>query len=91
VLAAVTASPNPFNPRVNVSVVLARQSHVSVTVVDLKGRLLRELHTGPLAAGRHALVWDGTDRQGRDLAGGVYFARVVAGAEARAVKLTLVR
>jgi parallel beta-helix repeat protein len=91
VLTAVSAHPNPFNPLVTVSFTLNQSSHVSVVVVDLKGRMLRELHGGRLAAGSRSVVWDGTDQAGRSLPSGVYFYRVVAGAEARAGKLVLAR
>jgi len=90
-LAAVSAAPNPFNPRVRIEFALTRASDVRVTVNDLAGRLLRELQAGELAAGVHACIWDGADREGRPLASGVYVYRVVAGAEARSGKLVLVR
>ncbi len=90
-LSAVTAYPNPFNPLVSLGFTLAEDSAVNVAVVDLRGRLLRELHAGPMTAGERRLTWDGTDQDGRALPGGVYFARVVAGAESQARKLVLVR
>ena len=62
-----------------------------MTVVDVAGRLLCELHVGDLDAGEHVFTWDGTDRAGRPLASGTYFYRVVAGAESAAGKLVLVR
>jgi len=36
------------------------------------------LHDGPLAAGRHWIVWDGTNDQGRSVSSGVYFIRMVS-------------
>lgn len=90
-LTAVSAHPNPFNPRVEVSLTLSRAAAASVTVLDLGGRLLRELHAGELPAGAHAFAWDGEDRAGRPLPSGVYFYRVVAGGESAAGKLSLIR
>ncbi|HOX25311.1 MAG TPA: right-handed parallel beta-helix repeat-containing protein [Candidatus Krumholzibacteria bacterium] len=90
-IAAVTAFPNPFNPRVDIRLELTRPGRVSVTVVDLAGRLLRELGAGELGAGEHVFAWDGADREGRPLASGLYFYRVTAGAESRTGKLALVR
>jgi len=87
----VAAHPNPFNPQVTVGFTLARSGHVQASIVDVAGRSLRQLHGGQLAAGQHALRWDGTDRHGRALPSGVYFYRVVAGSEAAAGKLMLVR
>jgi parallel beta-helix repeat protein len=90
-LAAVRAWPNPFNPQVSVSFELARGGHVSAVVMDLTGRLVRQLHDGDLAAGYHGLTWDGTDARGQGLASGVYFYRLVAGGESATGKLVLVR
>ena len=85
------AYPNPFNPRATIAVTLARTSRVSLTVVDVAGRLVRELHKGELAAGEHVFTWNGSDRAGRALASGTYFFRVTAGAETKLGKLLLVR
>ncbi len=58
---------------------------------DIRGRLVRTLHDGRLAEGRHELVWHGDDDAGRALASGVYFYEVKAAGEERIGKLTLVR
>ncbi len=88
---AVTAFPNPCNPRTTVKLDLPRAGEVSLRVFDLTGRLVRTLHEGPLTAGRHELVWNGDDDSRRALASGVYFYEVKAAGEERIGKLTLVR
>lgn len=90
-IASVAAFPNPFNPRVSIELSLARDSHTVVVVLDVAGRLLRELQVGDLRAGEHAFTWDGNDRAGRPLPSGAYFYRVVTGAEAQSGKVMLVR
>ena len=91
VLGDVTAQPNPFNPQVTIAFNLERAGHVSLTVLDIRGRLVKELVVDELNAGRHDLRWDGTDRGGRALPSGTYFYRVIAGNETRTGKLALVR
>jgi hypothetical protein len=91
VLETVTAHPNPFNPRVDISFSLSRDSHVTVVVFDLAGRLVQEVRSGNLGMGEHALPWNGTDRAGHQVTSGVYFYRVIAGNESQTGKLTLVR
>jgi parallel beta-helix repeat protein len=91
VLTGVSAHPNPFNPQVAITFSLARERHVAVNVLDVAGRVLAELHAGVLPAGEHRFTWAGTDRNGRPVASGTYFYRIVAGAEARAGKLVLVK
>ncbi len=87
----ITAGPNPFNPRTTIALDLPRAGEVSLRLYDIRGRLVRTLHDGPLAEGRHELVWFGDDDAGRALASGVYFYEAKAVGEERIGKLTLVR
>ena len=54
---------------------IASASRVKVCVYDVGGRRVRTLADRVFAAGEHALVWDGTDDAGTQLARGVYFVR----------------
>jgi hypothetical protein len=73
---ALSAYPNPFNPRVTVKVDLGSAAIVAVDVLDARGRRVRQLHSGRLPAGASELTWDGRDALGRPQAAGVYFVRV---------------
>jgi len=84
-----TAAPNPFNPATELSFVLGKAAWVTVTVVDLRGRLVAELVDGSLAVGRHVALWNGRDRAGRQVAGGVYLGRLKVGETERTVKLAI--
>jgi flagellar hook assembly protein FlgD len=44
-----------------------------------------------LPAGAHAVVWDGKNEQGKDVASGVYFYRIKAGDFESTQKMTLLR
>jgi outer membrane protein assembly factor BamB len=88
-LAVTEAWPNPFNPRVTVGYAVPRDGHATLTVHDLRGRLVAELAAGAHTAGAHAVVWDGTDRGGRPLASGTYLAVLRSGAGRASWKLTL--
>ncbi|MBK8164903.1 MAG: VCBS repeat-containing protein [bacterium] len=84
--------PNPFNPSVSVRLYVDGGRDVRLTVHDLRGRRVRGLYEGRLAAGWRTVVWDGLDDSGRATASGVYFLRAEgAGAEAATRKLVLVR
>ena len=72
--------PNPFNPSTSIGFVLDRGADVRVEVYDLRGRRVRTLADGPLAAGAHDVRWDGRDDAGRAAVSGVYLYRVHAGA-----------
>ena len=85
------AHPNPFNPRVTLRARLARGGEAALRIYDLSGRQLRELHRGPLGAGRHAFVWDGRDARQRPLASGVYFAEFSSSSGVARARLVLLR
>ncbi len=68
--------PNPFNPTTTISFSLARSSAVRLAVYNVLGREVKVLAQGTLEAGRHEVVWDGTDHRGRSVASGVYCYRL---------------
>jgi len=47
--------------------------------------------SGNLRAGEHTATWDGRDQAGREVAAGVYLARLVTDSRIRTARLTLVR
>ncbi len=69
-------APNPFNPRTLLVFEITEEGPVSLRVYDTAGRLIRELVNESLTAGRHEVVWDGRDSQGRPAASGAYFVQL---------------
>ena len=49
---------------------------LDLKVYDLAGRLVRTLQDGPLGAGEHQVIWDGTDAHGGKVVQGLYFCRL---------------
>jgi len=76
VLTTMTASPNPFNPSLEIKAALAQSGAVRVSIVDMRGRQVRVLHDGYQAAGGARWLWDGRDSAGRTQASGVYMVRL---------------
>jgi hypothetical protein len=83
--------PNPFNPTTTIGYSLAADGHAFLAVYDVAGRLVRTLVDEIRPAGRHAVVWNGTDDSGRDVATGLYFVRYTAGPETFWRKAALLR
>ena len=73
--------PNPFNPRTTVRFELPAWGAYRLTVVDVRGRVVRELDAGSAGPGELRVEFDGRDGHGRPLASGTY--RVVLRAEGR--------
>jgi hypothetical protein len=83
--------PNPFNPSTEIRFSLPKRCSVRLDVYDAAGRLVRVLQDGAMTAGRHSIVWDGTNDAGRAVGSGVYFYRLRAGKEAVSKKMVLLR
>ncbi len=73
VFRAYGSAPNPFRAQATVSFELPSRQSVHLGIFDLSGRLCRTMLEGGLDAGRHDLVWDGRDDEGRTVASGIYF------------------
>ncbi|THH40570.1 alpha-amylase family glycosyl hydrolase [Neolewinella litorea] len=82
---AFTLSPNPTAGQLRTYFFLERPSTVSVTVIDLMGRPVRQLHSGFLPAGQQQLQ---TELSG--LPAGTYFVRITEGRQS-AVRPVIVR
>jgi hypothetical protein len=83
--------PNPFTQSTSFALGVGRTGKVEVLVYEATGRLVRTLRSGHLAAGDHALVWDGRDGSGATLASGVYFVRANADGHTVTRRVTLFR
>ena len=83
--------PNPFNPNTTIRFALPANVQVELTLYDMAGQKVATLLSGPRQAGIYSLQWDGRDDQGRELASGVYFYRLQAGAQVETRKLLLLR
>jgi len=79
-------TPNPFRARTRIAFEIPRSGPVSLAVFDPAGRLMRVLIRGTLAAGPHAVEWDGTDADGRLASSGIYFS-VLATQDSRATRI----
>ena len=85
-------SPNPFNPVTTVAFTVPEGAgSVTLTVHNLNGQVVRTLVDEELSAGPALAVWDGTDDSGRDLASGIYFARLATDEENAFRKMTLLK
>ncbi len=78
--------PNPFNPTTNIPVSLGRDSHMRLTVYDLRGRLVRTLKDGPMWAGDHVFTF-----RGDGLSSGAYICRLETPEGIHTQRITLVK
>ena len=84
--------PNPSRTGTTLSLALPFAQRVTAEVLGIDGRSVRALaENATLAAGRHALVWDGRDRAGARVGAGIYLVRVRSESGAAIAKVTLLR
>lgn len=88
---SLSASPNPFNPSVELRLVLPGAGRCKVTLHDLSGRRVAALLDEKLPAGERRLRWDGKDEAGAPLPSGVYFARASVPGSETSIKLVLLK
>ncbi len=55
---------------------LAESGRAMLTVYDVRGRQLRSLFDEALTSGRHEVIWDGRDSNGRTVGSGPYFVQL---------------
>jgi len=60
-------------------------------VYNLKGQLVKELVNGTIPKGRHKVIWDGKNAQGKSAASGIYFIRLDTGGRAITRKAMLLK
>lgn len=85
------AYPNPSNPDVTISFVLAKTSRVRLSVRDLAGRRVALLMAGVFDQGTHLITWKGVDERGREVSSGLYFVWLDVDGVTSSGKVVLVR
>ncbi len=83
--------PNPFNPTTTIEFALERSGRVRLDIFNVLGQHVTTLADGRYEAGQHAVVWDGTDAAGHDVASGVYFSRLTGEGQNSTHKMMLLK
>jgi hypothetical protein len=78
--------PNPFNPTTTISLMLNEAAPVELTVYDMRGRVVANLHDGNLEAGAHKFLFSG-----QNLPTGVYVYRAQVAERVLSGKALLVK
>ena len=83
--------PNPFNPTTTIRFDLPEAVHVDLKIYNLLGQEVVALKNSELQPGYHHLIWNGRDRSGRELATGIYIARLVTPSYTKSIKMVLLK
>jgi hypothetical protein len=80
------AYPNPFNPVTNISFTLPSSMQVEVNILDIKGRLVENVISGPYHTGKHDILISGNN-----ISSGVYFIQLVTDKKVDYKKIMLLK
>jgi hypothetical protein len=68
--------PNPFNPSTTLTYILPESTRARLDIYNIKGQLVKNLVDAQQLAGNHSAIWNGTDKNNRSVASGVYLYRL---------------
>jgi hypothetical protein len=83
--------PNPFNAATEITFEIPTRAEVTLTIYNILGETIREIEMGDKPAGKHAIIWDGTDDSQRSVSSGVYFYKIRAGTFVNSKKMILLK
>ena len=79
-------SPNPFNPVINISYYLEKDSFIEVKIFNIKGHVVESLYKKQKNMGLHTLDWSP-----KNLPSGNYFLRISDGINEQTSKIVLLK
>ena len=83
--------PNPFNPDTQIAFSLNKQSHVQITIYNVRGQLVRTLVDEQRDANNYTVTWNGTDDNRKSVSSGIYFYKMKAEKYASTKKMILMK
>ena len=69
--------PNPFNPSTTICFDLPEPAKVSFVIYDILGREVWSGNRIDYSAGRHSIIWNGTNNYGSPVATGMYIIQMI--------------
>jgi len=83
--------PNPFNPETLIRYYLPSHQFVTISIYDLRGRLIYVLVKGQKTAGAHQVTWSGQNLSGEKVSSGIYYYVMQAGPFSETKKMILIK
>jgi hypothetical protein len=68
--------PVPFIENLTLVYSISQRQVVNLTIYDILGRQVKNLHSGLANAGQYRMTWNGRDDRNRKVSAGVYFCRL---------------
>ena len=85
------AFPNPFNPSTVIEYEISEPMKVELRIYDILGREVWKLQKEKNESGDYSLKWNGKDKNGNELASGIYILNINGDLYNKSIKLMLIR
>ena len=83
--------PNPFNPTTDIQFQIPEDAHVTITIYNTLGQLVKTLVDDIKPAGYYNVHWDGTDNYNVKLSSGVYLYRFSTEKYSKVMKMVIMK
>ena len=80
------AFPNPFNPSTTIELDLNKDAFVSISVYNIAGQIVDQVHSGSLSSSNHSFTWDASL-----VSSGIYFMSIQVDNQLQSKKLMLIK
>lgn len=87
----ITAHPNPFNPKVSITLFLELAGKTEIVIFNVLGQKVKTLFEGELSTGTHSFNWSGKNDFNSALPSGNYIVVAQTGTKVEAIKLTFLK
>ncbi|MBI9070208.1 MAG: T9SS type A sorting domain-containing protein [Melioribacteraceae bacterium] len=85
------AYPNPFNPKVNVSVGVNKRTSLKLFIYDIQGRLIKKLVDNVYSKGNNIIAWNSINDNGMKVNSGIYIIKAVTASTTITKKIILLK
>ena len=82
----VNTYPNPFNPTVNISYTVFRESDVQIQIYNLKGLLIKNIYNLKGSIGNHLVTWNAVNKPS-----GLYFIKILIDTDVQTRKVLFLK
>lgn len=83
--------PNPFNNSTQIRFELPAPDHIRISVFDILGRNISTLADADFEAGRHIILWNGTNSDGQPVSSGRYFIQAKTNDSRKSISVMLLK
>jgi len=86
-----SAYPNPFNSLINIFIYISEEDYYSVSIFDILGQEICNLHSGILKQGTHNFYWNGTNNSGEIVSSGNYYLNALSFSNSKTTLISFIK